>query len=221
MRVLVVDDHPLFRDGLTSLLEGAGFEVAGQAEDGEAALEAADRLKPDLVLLDLKMPGMDGLSALRRLKASRPDLLVVILTVSEEDEDLIEAIEAGANGYLHKNLNASQFLALLKGLEQGEAAITRKTAAKLMAGIARAPRSSPKPGLHLTPKELGVLGLVADGLTNRKISQRLSVSENTVKYHMRNIMQKLGAQNRTEAVTIAIQNGLLDTAHGRSGDFYF
>ena len=212
MGVLVVDDSPLFRDGLISLLEGAGFEVAGQAEDGEAALEAVSRLQPDLVLLDLKMPKMDGLTALRHLKSSQPDLIVVILTVSEEDEDLVDAIEAGANGYLHKNLNAAQFLSLLKGLEQGEAAITRKTAAKLMAGIARAPRSSPKSGLHLTPKELGVLGLVADGLTNRKISQRLSVSENTVKYHLRNIMQKLGAQNRTEAVTIAIQNGLLDTA---------
>ncbi|MDX1435333.1 MAG: response regulator transcription factor [Anaerolineales bacterium] len=215
MRILVVDDHPLFRDGLISLLEAAGYEIVGQAEDGEAAITAVDKLNPDLVLLDLKMPGMDGITTLRRLKSTNAGLWVVVLTVSEDDADLFAAIEAGADGYLQKNLNATQFMDLLEGLEHGDAAITRKTAARLMAGIARTPHT-PKSDAHMTPREKEILALVAEGMTNRKIAQKLSVSENTVKYHLRNIMQKLGAQNRTEAVTIAIQSGFLEGSNQRN-----
>jgi two-component system nitrate/nitrite response regulator NarL len=192
MRILVVDDHPLFRDGLISLLEAADFEIAGQAEDGESAIEAVTRLQPDLVLLDLKMPGMNGHKTLENLKAQYPDIWVVILTVSEDDKDLFTAIEAGADGYLQKNLKAEDLMDLLSGLEAGDAAITRKTAARLMAGIARSPRSTSAVDINLTAKENEVLTLVAEGQTNRKI-----------------------AQNRTEAVTTAIQSGLLETSRQR------
>lgn len=210
MRVLVVDDHPLFRDGIVSLLEAAGFEIAGQLDNGSEAVEAAGRLQPDLILLDISMPEMDGLEALKRIKSEHPDIQVVMLTVSEDDQDLMEAIKAGANGYLLKNLNASQFLEMIYGLEQGEAAITRKTTARLMQGFSELSNRRPEPEVKLTARELELLFLVADGLSNKTIAQELSVSENTVKYHMRNIMQKLDAQNRTEAVTYAIQLGLLD-----------
>ena len=209
MRVLVVDDHPLFRDGIVSLLEAADFEVVGQADNGQLAVEAVRRLRPDLVLLDISMPVMNGHEALKAIKTEVPATQVVMLTVSDEDEDLLAAIQSGASGYLLKNLNASQFMDMLKGLEFGEAAITRKTAAQLMDGFARLSRPETEPKIGLTKREGELLQFVADGLSNKAIAQKLSITENTVKYHMRNILEKLGAQNRTEAVTLAIQAGIL------------
>ncbi len=210
MRVLVVDDHSLFRDGIVSLLEAAQFQVVGQAGNGLEAVEAIQECDPDLVLLDIQMPVMDGLEALRLIKQNKPQIQVVMLTVSDDDEDLMQAIKAGANGYLLKNLNASQFLEMLDGLETGEAAITRKTAARLMKGLSGAVLDPDEPAVRLTQRELEVLGCVAQGLSNLAIGERLSVTENTVKYHMRNILQKLKAQNRTEAVAFATQLDLLD-----------
>ena len=127
MRVLVVDDHPLFRDGIVSLLEAAGFEVVGEADNGQEAIRQTQRTQPDLVLMDISMPRMSGLIALEAIKAAHPTTQVVMLTVSEEDEDLLTAVQAGASGYLLKNLDAEQFLDLLAGLQKGEAAMTRKT----------------------------------------------------------------------------------------------
>ncbi len=209
MRVLVADDHSLFRDGIVSLLEAAGFTVVGQVGNGRAAVEAAKQMQPDLVLMDLTMPEMTGLEALRAIRAEAPDAQVVILTVSDEDKDLFEAIQSGARGYLLKSLNANEFLEILEGLKRGEAAISRKTAARLMDGFAALSQQKSTPAETLTPREIELLQLLVDGLSNKAIAERLSLSENTVKYHIKNILQKLGVQNRTEAATHAIRDGLI------------
>jgi len=208
MRVLVADDHSLFRDGLVSLLEAAGHQVVGQVGDGQAAVEAARRLNPDLILLDVSMPVLDGLGALRQIKAERPQTQVVMLTVSDDDT-LFDALQAGAQGYLLKSLSAEEFLGMLEGVTRGEAALTRKTAARLIDGLAHGKRSAEEPQDRLTPRETALLGLVASGMSNKAIAQEMSISENTVKYYMKSILQKLGARNRTEAASLALRNGLI------------
>lgn len=208
MRVLVADDHSLFRDGLVSLLEAAGHEVVGQAGDGDAAARMAASLRPDLVLLDVSMPSVDGLHALRRIKAEAPDVQVVMLTVSDDDASLFEALRGGAQGYLLKSLNASEFLAMIDGIGRGEAALSRKTATRVIEGLARADEPPP-PHSRLTERELELLAYVARGMSNKAIAGEMSISENTVKYYMKNILQKLGAQNRTEAVSVALREGLI------------
>jgi DNA-binding NarL/FixJ family response regulator len=210
MRVLVADDHSLFRDGIVSLLEAAGWEVVGQVGDGQAAVEAASRLKPEVVLMDISMPGLGGLEALRAIRAALPETRVVMLTVSDKDQDLFEAIRLGAHGYLLKNLNASEFLEMLEGLQRGEAALTRRTAARLLRGFATLSQEGSGQREALTEREVALLQLVASGLSNRAVAAQLSISENTVKYHMRNILQKLGVQNRTEAVACALRLGLIE-----------
>lgn len=212
MRVLVADDHSLFRDGIVSLLEAAGYEIVGQAGNGKDALALSQRLEPELVLLDISMPEMDGLEVLRKIRDTQPDTKVVILTVSDEDDDLMAAVQAGANGFLHKSLTADSFLELIQGLERGEAAITRRTTTRLIQEIGEKGRGETEPYDNLTSREIDLLNLVASGQSNRAIAQALSISENTVKYHMKNILQKLQAQNRTEAVTHAIQAGLINPA---------
>jgi DNA-binding NarL/FixJ family response regulator len=207
MRILVADDHSLFRDGLVSLLEAANLDVVGQVGDGEAAIEAALRLRPDVVLMDLNMPGIGGLEALRRLRAEWPTVQVVMLTVSEEQADLVAAVQSGARGYLLKHLKADEFLDMLHGLERGEAAMSRQTTARLMTGMTQLSRSASDP-VNLTEREAELLRLLAEGLSNKSIAQKLSLSENTVKYHLKNILQKLGVHNRTEAATQAIRMGL-------------
>ncbi len=209
MRVLVADDHSLFRDGIVSLLEAAGFDVVGQVGDGQAAVEAAHRLHPDVVLMDITMPRMDGLQALQIIRTDLPATQVVMLTVSDDDANLFEAIRHGAAGYLLKNLNAEEFLKILEGVEHGEAAMTRQTTARLLHGMAHPSQPAGEVADPLTERESDLLRLVAQGLPNKAIAQRLSLSENTVKYHLKNILQKLGVQNRTEAAAYAIRNGLI------------
>lgn len=211
MRVLVADDHSLFREALVSLLEAAGYEVIAQVGNGAAALEAARRLKPELMLLDIDMPVMNGLEVLKQVKIEMPDTWVVMLTVSEQDEHLFDAAKFGAQGYVLKDLNADQFFELLEGLSRGEAAMTRQTTARLMRGMAAPTNNQPR--VSLTDREASLLTLVAQGLSNRAIAQELLVSENTVKYHIKNILQKLNVQNRTEAVTQAIQAGLINPSN--------
>jgi DNA-binding NarL/FixJ family response regulator len=210
MRILVVDDHSLFRDGIVSLLEAAGYEVIGEVGDGQAAIEAAQQLRPDLVLLDITMPTMSGLEALRQIRTQIPETKVVMLTVSDEDRDLFEAIKAGAHGYLLKSLHADEFLSMLEGLSKDEAAITRKTAMRLIKGYAQGGHRPATAEGRLTPRELELLNLVSQGFSNKAIAHKLSISENTVKYHMKNILQKLDARNRTEAVSQAIRAGILN-----------
>jgi DNA-binding NarL/FixJ family response regulator len=211
MRVLVVDDHSLFRDGIVSLLEAAGFVVVGQAGDGRSAVEKALSLRPELVLLDIHMPELTGLEALKQIKASLPQTRVVMLTVSEDEATLVEAIRAGADGYLLKHLSGPEFIDMLEGLKNGEAAITRKTAAFLMRRMSQHDPAQPEiPESVLSEREIEILQFVAHGLSNKAISDELSLSENTIKYHLKNILQKLNVQNRTEAVMYAVRNKLIE-----------
>ena len=212
MRVVLADDHALFRDGLRSLLEARGLEVAGEADDGREAVELATRLRPDVLLMDLSMPNMGGLDATRALTAQAPDVKIVILTASEDDADLFEAIKSGAQGYLFKNLKAEELLDMLEAVGRGEPGLTPALARKVLAEFARpSPGRQIKAPDELTEREREVLDLLVQGITsNRELAARLVVTENTVKYHLRNILDKLHVQNRAQVVAHAIRHGLVD-----------
>jgi len=190
-----------------SLLEADGHQVIGQAGDGLAAVEAAPLLKPDLILLDINMPRMNGIEALRQIKVSLPEIKIIILTVSEDEANLVEAIRSGADGYLLKHLNATEFLEMVNGLERGEAAITRKMTTRLLKHMTGAETENERS--LLSEREVEILQMVAAGKSNQAIAVQISISENTVKFHLKNISQKLGVSNRTEAVMVAMQKGLL------------
>jgi DNA-binding NarL/FixJ family response regulator len=210
MRVLLVDDHALVRDGIASLLTASGIEVVGEASDGLEALEKTRRLKPDIVLMDIKMPRCNGLEATRLIKAEMPKVKIVILTVSDDEEDLFEAIKSGAEGYLLKNIKAEQFLALLSGVDKGEAAISPVVATKIMEEFARRIKGAglPTPETELTDREVEVLKLVASGALNKEIAATLNITENTVKYHLRNITEKLHLRNRAQVAAYAVSKGI-------------
>jgi len=208
LRVLLADDHPLFRDGVRSLLEARGMQVAGEAGDGEEAVEAALRLRPDVVLMDITMPKMNGLEATRLLKARAPEIKIVILTVSDDDRMLFEAIKSGAQGYLLKNLQAKEFFGLLSGIERGEAPITRSLAGRILEEFGRQRPGQPEPqGDELTEREGEVLQAVSSGATNREVAAALHITENTVKFHMKNILDKLHLRSRAEVVAYAARRG--------------
>ncbi len=214
IRVLVVDDHSLFRDGVVSLLQAAGMTVVGQAGDGKSAVSEALRLRPDLVLLDVNMPEGGGLYALKEIHSRLPETRIVMLTVADDSDTLLEAITSGASGYLLKSLNAKGFLASLEALQRGEAAITRSTTTQLINALAKRGSVRPQeseltPVDILTERELELLQLVARGFSNKMIAQELHISENTVKYHLKNIFQKTNLQNRTEVAAYAVRRGLV------------
>lgn len=212
MRVLIADDHALFRDGLRSLLEAHGIAVVAEARNGREAVELARLHRPDVVLMDLTMPELGGLGATRLLTAELPRVAVVVLTASEDDEDLFEAIKSGAQGFLPKDLEAGRFFELLAGVARGEPALTPPLARKVLGAFARpepAP-AAPEAG-SLTERERAVLELLVQGVTsNRDLADRLFVSENTVKYHLRNILAKLHLQNRAQVIAYALRHGLVD-----------
>ncbi len=215
MRVLIADDHTLFRDGLRGLLEARGLEVVGEARNGREAVEQTRRLRPDVVLMDLNMPDLDGLAATRLISAQQPDVKVVILTASEEDADLFDAIKSGAQGYLFKNLAPDELVGLLDGVARGQPALTPALARKLLGEFARPPAPARAPSVEgpetLTDREREVLDLLVQGITsNRELAERLVVSENTVKYHFRNILDKLHVQNRAQVVAYAVRHGLVE-----------
>jgi two-component system NarL family response regulator len=210
MNVLVADDHALFRDGIISLLTAADHRVIGQVGDGDEAVKAAAELKPDLVLMDIEMPRLNGLEALEKIKEQSPQTRVVMLTVSDNDEHVMTAIEMGADGYLLKDLNSREFLECIRGLEHGNLAVTRKTATRLISMYQNLLKQGGGEKELLSSREVEVLTLVGEGLSTSDIAQRLYISENTVKYHVRNLLQKLGAHNRAEAISHAVQKGLIE-----------
>lgn len=211
MRIVLADDHALFRDGVTSLLQAWGHEVVGHAADGRVAIDLVVRLEPDLVLMDVRMPGMSGVQATREIAAVRPELPIVMLTVSEDEEDLFAAIRAGARGYLLKDLESAQLRAMIDAVARGEAAITPATAARIIRHLSTlgAAPGEPAPD-RLTSRELEVLRLVTAGRRNKEIAAELGITDNTVKYHLRNILEKLHAESRTEVATRAVREGLVD-----------
>ena len=210
MRVLVVDDHTLVRNGIVSLLRANNIEVVGEADNGADALLKTRQLKPDMVLMDIKMPVHNGIEATRLIKAEMPDTRIVMLTASDDDEDVFEAVKSGASGYVLKNIRSEEFLDLLYGVEIGQPAISPLVAGKIIEEFARQAKGNSSSTSHddLTEREIEVLKLVADGAKNREISQNLSITENTVKYHLRNIMTKLHLKNRAQMAAYAVSKGL-------------
>ncbi len=215
-RLLLVDDHALFREGLSVLLSyHDDFTVIGEAEDAESALDRARALAPDIVLMDIALPGEDGVRATQRLTMEMPAVTVVMLTVHDDSETLFEAIKAGAHGYLIKNARSRELLEQLRGLARGEAAIARRMAARILEEI----RGQPAPFVPeeaLTDREMDVLELVAARLSNAAIAERLLVSEHTVKNHMKNILAKLHLRSRHQAAAYGVARGWLPRPRRRS-----
>jgi DNA-binding NarL/FixJ family response regulator len=211
IRVLVADDHALFRKGVTDLLRGAeGFTVVGEAQNGRDAVAKALALQPDVVLMDVYMPGMDGLEAARRIKAALPSIMIVILTVSEEDQKLFEALKAGAHGYLLKNVEPEELFRTLRGVVRGEAFVTPSMAARILDEFTRKvqrPKEATSAGL--SPREREVLELLTRGAVNKEIAAALKIAENTVKNHLKSIMEKLHLENRVQVVAYALREGLV------------
>jgi DNA-binding NarL/FixJ family response regulator len=209
MKVLLVDDHPLFLDGLKNLLTIRGIEVVGTARDGFEALEKARTLKPEVILMDIQMPRLNGLAATRLIKTEQPGVRVVILTMSENDEDLFEAIKSGAIGYLLKAEETDRFFELLSGLMRGEVPLSPGLAGRVLAEFARQGASvgAVGPPLEkerpLTPRQVEVLTLVAQGLTYKEVGAKLFLSEPTIKYHMGEIIERLHLKNRREVIEFA------------------
>lgn len=204
IRLVIVDDHPVVRDGLRGMLESQpDFEVVGEASDGEEAVRTVNLLSPEIVLMDLRMPVMDGVAALREIKASNSQVQVLVLTTYDSDADILPAIEAGATGYLLKDTSREDLYAAIRAAGRGEAILSPGVAARLI-GQMRAPAEQ-----KLSIRELEVLQLVAEGDSNREIASRLHISQATVKSHLIHIFDKLGVSDRTAAVTAALRRGIL------------
>ncbi len=216
IRLLLADDSPLARSAIASVLAGhPDFEIVGEARDGQEALHMVKQLNPAMVLMDINMPRCDGLLATRLIKRVAPQTVVVILTVSDDAGDLFEAVRSGAQGYLLKSLDPSDWVTYLQGFAQGHWAVPKEIARKILSEM-----SSPEPpaseaiDLRLTDRETEVLGLVSRAMTNREIAETLSISEQTVKNHLKNIIQKLHVKNRVELAVYAKRMGL-DTGSSR------
>jgi DNA-binding NarL/FixJ family response regulator len=215
IRVVIVDDHALFRRGLELVLsEDPEIEIVGEAEDGIQAIELADELEPDVMLMDVRMPRASGIEAARAVRAGHPDVKVIMLTVSDDENDLYESIKAGANGYLLKEVAIEEVPDAIRSVAQGHSLISPSMASTLLAQFnvlarrAEEPQAAPAP--RLTERELEVLRLVARGLSNREIGAELYIAENTVKNHVRNILEKLHLHSRMEAVVYAMREKLLE-----------
>lgn len=208
MRVLLADDHALFRAGIESLLRAWDVEVVGHASDGNEAVEQVRRLRPDLVLMDIRMPGCNGLEATRLIKAELPETKIVMVTVSDDDEDVFEAIKSGADGYLLKDMSEGELSRTLAAVSAGKPAMSPALAARIVEEFARATEGTQPAAL--TGREAEVIRLVAAGATNRDIATALHVTENTVHFHMKNILAKLHLKNRAQAAVYAVSSGLAE-----------
>ena len=210
IRVLVVDDHPVVRQGLRALLSTQpGFEVCGEAGDGAEAFERAGRLKPDVVLMDVVMPSMDGIEALRRIGHELPQIRVVMLTSYADERRAMEAVDAGASGFLLKDAAARDVVAAIRAAHRGEAVLHPAVAARVLADRRRPPPAH----AELTERELEVLRLIAAGLPNKRIAAELSVSEKTVKSHVSAVLRKLDVSDRTQAAMYAVREGLVEARY--------
>lgn len=213
IKVLIADDHKLFRQGLISLMktEDGLVEVVGEAETCMEAIRLAEHLRPDIILLDIYMPDCSGLEAARTIRTRVPEVAIVMLTSSELDEHLNEAVSIGVAGYLLKDLDRKELFDLLSGIERGEAAMTRGMAARLLKSVSRKSLGSMDAN-NLTDRELDVLRLVARGASNLQIAKDLNITVNTVKTHLKNILAKLQLENRTQAAAYALNTGLVPSA---------
>jgi NarL family two-component system response regulator LiaR len=207
IRVLLVDDHAVVREGLRAFLElQDGIVVVGEAADGEQAIEATGRLRPDVVLMDLVMPRLDGVGAMLRLRDEVPGSRVIVLTSFAEDDRLLPAIRAGAAGYLLKNVEPRDLARAVRAAHAGDALLDPMVAARLVDEIAST--ASVRPGLDITPREAEVLDLIARGYSNKRIALELAISEKTVKAHVGRVLAKLGVADRTQAALLAVREGL-------------
>jgi DNA-binding NarL/FixJ family response regulator len=221
--VLVADDHALFRRGLEMVLQVEdGIDVVGEAADGHEALERAEELLPDVILMDVRMPKKTGIEACLAIKESVPSTRIVMLTISDEESDLFEAVRAGANGYLLKDIPGDQIAAGIRAVHTGQSLISPSMASKLLAEFAQISRREEQaPNPHapkLTAREVEVLRLVARGLGNREIGTKLFISENTVKNHVRNILEKLQLHTRMEAAMYAVRQNIIDPRQDEPDD---
>lgn len=214
MRVLLVDDNVLFLEGLENMLTANDMEVVGTATDGREALGKAEKLRPDVVLMDVQMPGGGGIKATRLIKAKLPEIKVVMLTVSQDDDDLFEAVKAGAAGYLLKGLAKERFLELLSGMANGETPMSSGLAAKVLAEYARREREwatkeeAVAKTAVLSVRQREILGLVAAGLTYKEVGERIGISEAAIKYHMGEITARLQLENKSQVIAFAAELGL-------------
>jgi DNA-binding NarL/FixJ family response regulator len=211
IRLLVADDHPVVRDGLVAMLSTQpDLVVVGEAATGAEAVERAAALAPDVILLDLEMPGMDGVEALRQIRAARPDAPVIVFTAFDTDERIVSAVRAGAQGYLLKGAPRDELFKAIRVVSEGGSLLQPVVASKLLQHMSQQTTERETSADSLTEREMEVLKLLAQGKTNKEIAAALVISERTVKFHVGSILSKLGAGNRTEAVTIAAQRGLVN-----------
>jgi two-component system, NarL family, nitrate/nitrite response regulator NarL len=212
IKVLIADDHKLFRQGLIGLMRAHDdlVEVIGEAATGQEAVQLARQLHPDVILMDIQMPDGGGLAAARIIREEMPDIAVVMLTASELDEHLYEAVRLGAAGYLLKDLDATELFELLVGVSHNEVAMTRAMASRLLKGMAHTEDYKPATLGELTEREVEVLQLVAKGATNPQIADALFITVNTVKSHIKHILEKLQLENRTQVAAYAVQTGLVE-----------
>ena len=213
IRVLVSDDHAIVREGLRALIEGKrDLQLAGEAVDGEDAVQKARQLKPDVILMDLKMPRKGGIEAIREIRAEDPEARILVLTSYAEDEQVFAAIQGGALGYLLKDSSPQELIEAIRCVHRGEASLHPSVARKLILGFNRPPapsNGSSADDNDLTEREMEVLRLVAHGLSNADIANQLCVGEGTVRFHVSNILSKLQLENRTQAVLYALRHGLV------------
>ena len=207
--LLIVDDHPVVWDGLVAILSTQpDFQIVGEAASGEIALTLFDQLQPDVILLDLEMPGMDGVMVIKRLRQIQPGVKIVVFTAFDTDERILSALQAGAKGYLLKGAPRSELFKAIRVVHQGGSLLQPVVASRLLSQLSGTEAASVTE--ELTPRESEVLELLAQGKPNKEIAAELVISERTAKFHISSILAKLGATNRTEAVTLALQQGLVE-----------